>query len=260
MIEEGIIMLRSAKQIKGLKIAAEDGEIGKVDDFLFDDREWIIRYMVADTGTWLIDRLVLISPVSLRHPNTDDKVFPVKLTKKQVEKSPGIDTHKPVSRQHENDLVNYYQWPAYWYPGAGYSLSPMEGYIGAVPVIPDDNEIKAGTQKEEGDPHLRSIDEVAGYNVQAKDDGIGHIEDFIIDDDKWNIRYAVIDTSNWLPGSRKVLISPQWIKKISWSASEVKIDLAADKIKNSPEFDTIDKINRHYEEQLYNYYEYPKYW
>ncbi len=252
-------MLRSAKEMKGFKIAAKDGEIGKVNGFLFDDRDWIIRYMVADTGTWLIDRLVLISPVSLSKPDWAKKIFPVSLTKKQVEKSPGIDTDKPVSRQHENELVNYYQWPAYWYANAGYTMAPIEAYVGAIPPSVNDMADQEHTKKE-GDPHLRSADEVIGYTIQAKDERIGHIEDFIIDDEKWIIRYAVIDTSNWMPGSKKVLIAPHWIEKISWASSEVRINLTAEKIKKSPDFEFMEKINRQYEEELYNYYEYPKYW
>jgi hypothetical protein len=253
-------MLRSARQIKGFIISAKDGEIGKVNSFLFDDREWIIRYMVADTGGWLIDKLVLISLVSLSTPDWGNKLFRVNLTKQQVANSPDIDTDKPVSRQHEANLVNYYQWPAYWYAGAGYTMAPMEGYIGTVPPVVSADALKQKDEQEKGDPHLRSTEEVEGYTVQAKDNKIGHISDIIVDDEKWIIRYAVIDTSNWLPGSKKVLISPHWVERISWKNSEVHVKLTAEKIRNSPEFDVIDKINRKYEEELYDYYEYPKYW
>lgn len=253
-------MLRSAKKMRGFKISATDVEIGKVEDFLFDDREWIARYMVADTGTWLIDRLVLISPVSLGKPDWDKDLFPVKLTKDQVEHSPGIETDQPVSRQHENELANYYQWPAYWYSGAGYTMAPMEGHVGAIPVAEKEMSEEDKKRKSEADPHLRSIDNITGYNIHAKDDHIGHIEDFIIDDENWKIRYAVIDTSNWMPGSKKVLVSPQWIEKITWADSEVRVSLTTEKIKNSPEFDSVDKINRKYEEELYKHYDHPKYW
>jgi sporulation protein YlmC with PRC-barrel domain len=253
-------MLRSAKKMRGFKISATDGEIGKVSDFLFDDKEWIVRYMVADTGTWLIDRLVLISPVSLGKPDWDKNIFPVKLTKEQVENSPGIETDQPVSRQHENELANYYQWPAYWYSGAGYTMAPIEGHVGAIPVAEREMSEEEKKRKSEADPNLRSSDNVSGYNIHAKDDNIGHIEDFILDDENWKIRYAVIDTSNWIPGSKKVLISPQWIEKINWAESGVIVSLTAEKIKSSPEFDSIEKINRKYEEDLYKHYDHPKYW
>jgi len=46
-------MLRSIKQLYGDKLGASDGEIGQVKDFYFDDQNWTVRYLVADTGSWL---------------------------------------------------------------------------------------------------------------------------------------------------------------------------------------------------------------
>ena len=43
-------MLIKASELKGLKLGARDGEIGRVKDFYFDDQNWVVRYLVADTG------------------------------------------------------------------------------------------------------------------------------------------------------------------------------------------------------------------
>ena len=107
-------MLRSTKQLHGDKLGATDGEIGHVKDFYFDDQNWAIRYLVVDTGSWLPGRQVLISPHSLGALDSAGKVLSVKLTRKQIEDSPSIDAHKPVSRQWEEEYYRYYGWPFYW--------------------------------------------------------------------------------------------------------------------------------------------------
>lgn len=246
-------MLRSIQSLIGYRIHAKDGEIGKVKDFYFDDGKWTIRYFVVDTGNFLPGRKVLISPFFAFGTNTPDwksKTFPIDLTKAQIEASPSIEADKPVSRQHFIDLHQHYGWTPYW-----------ENSMAVVPpVAPIAPEIeKAKEAHEKGDPHLRSTKEVAGYHIQATDGEIGHVEDFVIGDTVWVIRYMVVDTRNWLPG-RKVLLSPEWIQSVSWSNEQVTVDLTRDSIKNSPEYDPSAPINQKYELRLYDFYGRPKYW
>src|SRR2546428_4906099 len=105
-------MLRAVSEMKGLNIAATDGDIGSVKDFSFDDRTWTMRYLVVDTGSGLRGRQVLISPMAIRR-STADQVF-LGLTKDEVENSPPVDTDKPVDRQQETTLSQYYRYPYYW--------------------------------------------------------------------------------------------------------------------------------------------------
>ena len=107
-------MLRNAKVLKGFRIRATDGEIGTVTQFYFDDESWAIRYLMVDTGGWLDGRTVLISPISVIYTDWDEERLDVSLTKKQVENSPDINTHLPVSRQHEAQYFGYYGYPYYW--------------------------------------------------------------------------------------------------------------------------------------------------
>ena len=107
-------MLQSIKQLYGKKLGASDGEIGHVKDFYFDDQNWAVRYVVADTGTWLPGRQVLISPHAFGSLHQAGKVLRVNLTRKQIEDSPSIESHKPVSRQYEEEYYRYYGWPYYW--------------------------------------------------------------------------------------------------------------------------------------------------
>jgi uncharacterized protein YrrD len=245
-------MLHSVKSLIGYKIGATDEAIGKVEDFLFHDSSWIIRYLVVDIGNWLAEREVLMSPVSIEQPVTEVKMLAVSLTKEQVKNSPDINMDKPISRQAEQELYKYYDWTPYWTGGAG--LAP--------PVVEPSSEAKkqaAVAAKEKVDPFLRSTKEVIDYNIHATDGDIGHVEDFILEDESWIIRYLVVDTRNWLPG-RSVLISPQWIEKISWSDSKVWIDLLKEQIKNSPKYDPPSPINQGYETRLYDFYGRSKYW
>jgi hypothetical protein len=240
-------MLRSIESLVGYTLRARDGEIGQVHDFYFDDQTWIVRYLVADTGNWLVGRRVLISPFALRQPDWAGQAFPVNLTKEQVKASPPIDTDKPVSRQMEEELHLHYGWPPYW--GAA------EGLV-AAQMMAQATEQAAGR---EGDPHLRSVREVSGYRIQARDGEIGHVEDFIAKDETWTIRYMVVDTRNWLPG-KKVLVAPTWIDEVDWARESVHVGLLRETIQNSPEYDPSLPVNREYEVRLYDYYGRPKYW
>jgi hypothetical protein len=110
-----------------------------------------------------------------------------------------------------------------------------------------------------GDPHLHRTREVIGYYIAAEDGDIGHVEDFVVDDDTWKIRYVQVDTANWLPG-RKVIIAPQWIRDVNWFDSKLYVALTREGVENSPEYKSDQLINRDYESRLYEHYDRPKYW
>ena len=247
-------MLNDAKTLKGYKLNGLDGEIGKIKEFYFDDHYWTIRYLVADTGNWLRDRQVLISPRALGAINKNVKNIAVNLTKKQIEDSPSISSDKPVSRQFEESYYGYYSWPMYWagpYMWGDYPYPYIGDNPGALP--------EATLDKKGWDPHLRSTGAVTNYAIQAKDGEIGHVTDFIIDDETWAIRYLIVDTGNWWPG-KIVLVSPRWIKRISWSESNVYVDLSRATIKQSPAYHAGTPLNREYEEELHRHYNFQGYW
>lgn len=245
-------MQRNVKSLIGFTMGATDGEIGKVDEFYFDDKSWTIRYLIVKTGGWLLERKVLISPAALREPDWKNETFPVNLTKEQIKNSPDIDTEKPVSRQQELALYNYYEWPYGDPVGAGF-YGGM-GMLGMVETrVPFEEQIAA--QKNEGhtgDPHLRSTSEVIGYKIHATDGEIGDVEDFIVDD-TWKIRYLIVDTGNWFPG-KKVLISPEWIQDVNWPRSSVYVDVPVAAVKNSPEYDPSNPVQEAYETDLHQHY------
>ena len=244
-------MLRQAKEFKSYKLRARDGDIGNAREFYFDDRYWTVRYLVADTGGWLSDRQVLISPYALGPANEAERVLPVDLTKRQIEQSPSLVSDQPVSRQYEMQYYSYYGWPYY-----GYGAYPW----GASPYIVRDRETReeAVRREEAWDPNLRSTSDVTGHHIQALDKEIGHVEDFIIDDQTWSIRYLVVDTKNWWAG-KHVLVSPQWIERVSWPELKVFINLSSEVIERAPEY-APESLDRDYETALYGHYALPGYW
>ncbi len=245
-------MLIKAKTLHGYKLDSLDGEIGKVKEFYFDDRHWTIRYLVADTGTWLTDRQVLISPYALNSVSKSEKHLSVDLTKKQIENSPSLNTHKPVSRQFEDDYYGYFGWPTYW---DGTSVWGNSTHIER-----DREKWRKFTKGlKASDRHLRSTHAVTGYHLQALDGEIGHVEDFVIDDETWAIRYLIVGTKNWWPG-KKILLSPQWIERVSWSESSVFTNLSRETIQNSPEYTEESLLTRDYEIGLHHHYNRKGYW
>jgi uncharacterized protein YrrD len=221
-------MLRSIKQLYGNQLGASDGEIGHIKDFYFEDQTWMIRYLVVDTGLWLPGRQVLLSPHSLGRLDQAQKVLRVNLTRKQIENSPSIDSHKPVSRQYEEEYHRYYGWPVYW---------QEDGLLGGSDVSaksPEDkSSARAGSQHEQADAHLRSTRAVNGYHLQTAEGVIGHICDFMMDAQSWAIGQLVVKTGHRFSG-KEDLIPTKKVERISYDESTVFVDLTREATEQTP--------------------------
>jgi hypothetical protein len=249
-------MLWNSSLIKGFAIKASDGQLGTVSDFLFSDENWLVRWLVVDTGNWLPGRKVLLPPSVLGHLDGENREFSVRLTKQQVKDSPDIDTDRPVSRQMETDTYDYYGWNPYWDTGfymGGYGPSTImtSPALGAMRRHADQD--MAARQRKNDDWHLRSVEAVTGYHIHASDGAIGHVEDFLMEDADWSIHYLVVDTKNWLPG-RMVLISPRSVGDIDWTEKLVDLDVDRQQVKDSPVYDLSTLVDRAYERNFHNYY------
>lgn len=250
-------MLRSLKALERYTVGATDGDIGTVEDFLMDDGRWVIRYLVVQTGgSLLLDgRRVLISPISFRQVEWSTRRFHLAVTMDKVKNSPSVDVDKPVSRQHELDYFRYYRYPYYWGYGGSWGMGVYPGLLSG----PRWDEVPEPSDDAPGDVHLRSARELRGYKIQGRDEAIGHVDDFIVDDETWEVRYLVVDTSNWWFGKR-VLVAPHWASRISWEENRVYLGMSREAIKNSPVWDASDAVDREYETRLYDYYGRPVYW
>lgn len=250
-------MMLAISAFKGFAIVASDGRIGTVNDFLFDDTTWKIRWMVVDTGSWLSARKLLLHPSAVGQPDYRREELPVRLTRSQVAASPSSFTDECVSKQMETDLYGYYGWDPLWgdenyfgaYPyGMGLGNAPM-------PSLQDWDLLEASRPgaADHGDPHLRSVSALTDYHIKAKDGTIGHLEDFLVEEDTWGIRYLVVDTRNWWPG-RHVLLSPHAVRGISWAERAVELNVTRNQVEGSPPWDPAAIIDRLSQERLHGHY------
>jgi hypothetical protein len=227
-------MQRRVSAYNGYTVEAPDGNVGYISDILFQDNDWKLRWFVINTGSWLMGRRILIHPAALGRPDIRERAFSTPLPRAQVEASPEIGSDPPVSMQMYLIPNDYYAYDQSWIGGVygddgiGLSGGPRSntGYRQSVANPP-------------GDLHLRSLTEVVGYHVHALDGDIGHIEDFLVDDETWMFDYVLVDTKNWGFGNH-VLVSLTEVKEFNWSERYVRVELTRYKIKSSPSWSEPD--------------------
>lgn len=217
------------KQLYGSKLGARDGEIGHVKDVYFDERRWVVRYVVADTGSWLPQRKVLLSPHVLGQWDAQKNLLHVNLSRQRIEGSPPIDAHRPVSRQYEAEYYRYYGWPVYW---VGDGFGGLGGFPGILPVPKTTSDRNDNVPRK--DVHLHSAKAVTGYLVQALDGSVGHVSDITIDGATWSIRELVVETGHWY-ATKRVRIASRDIERLSYELSTVFVALSRDDVQETDE-------------------------
>jgi sporulation protein YlmC with PRC-barrel domain len=230
-------MLHRISRIVGSRVVALDGEVGKVHDAYIDDAHWVVRYLVVATGGWLSGRKVLVSPQAVELIDHALHAVSVSLTRDRVRESPNIDTDKPVSRQHESEFNSYYGYSTYWAGTMQWGNGPLPPV--SFPAASDLIELEERRRTEattQTDSHLRSTNEIIGYSISAIDDRVGHVEDFLVDDETWAIRYLTVDTGVWLFG-RRVLVGRDCVEEVDWASECVKVGRTREQIKQGLEFD-----------------------
>ncbi len=260
-------MLHRVKEVISCAVTTSDGEIGHIKDILIDDHSWDLRYFVIETGSWLHSQQVLLTPAALRLDTTRQEIrFTTQLTKKQVEESPPLTSDLALSRQYEGRLHSHYDWGPYWslpyYDGMGMYVFPMTEGRGAYPYVDESSpsrDIREMMQQpieinNDGEPHLRSFNEVKGYAIAASDGKIGHLVDGLIDARFWRLSHLVIDTHNWLPTSNEVVVDLGLVRNVDWSKNEISVNLSREKIKGSPPYDPARLIDDQYKTAISAYY------
>ena len=229
-------MLHLAQKIRGASVTAVDGEIGTLEDFYFEEGHWAVRYLLVDTGKWLNGRRVLLSPMSV-FGEWDVTTIPVRLTRDQVQNSPRFEPADSVSHETETKVLGYYGYPYYWGYDSVWGTFDNPGALltARSAASPDTN--TRGIDPESR--HLRSINKSTGYHLRAVDGEIGHVDDFLIGEDSWRIRYLVVDTSNWI-GGRSVLVSSEAVEGVDREHEKLRVGVTRDVIEHSPAFESIE--------------------
>jgi hypothetical protein len=227
-------MLINTHHIYGTSVVATDKMAGTVRDLLFDDRTWEVKFLVVHSGRWLTGHSELLTPDVVDHADWMARQLSVRLTEDEVVHSPPPEEHPPASRGRDFQQSKLIAWDAYW-----------TGWL-------DDSE-------EVSDPHLDSVKEVTGYHLETDNGEIGHVTDFLVDDETWTLRYVVMDTRNWLPG-KHALVVPSLVESIDWTERKLHVHLTRDKLRDAPSFEVAVPVTRDYEERLCEYYGVEGYW
>lgn len=241
-------------------IRAQDGEIGKVKDVLFDDRTWRVRYLVIDTAKWLPGKKVIIAPQTFRSsPRSDDYSLTTTLTKQEIKGSPELRTDLPVYRQYEEAIHTYYGWTPYWsipmtvagwpYPDVSIFSPERSRYY-----YPQPWQRLVFNRREHFDAHLRSAKEIMGYKIGTIDrEEFGEVENFILNSDEWYVFDLVLGSNRWLPGGQHVTCSPLLVNSISVSKKLLEVSLDKNTLINGPQFSE-ETYGRPYREQVVAHY------
>jgi hypothetical protein len=227
-------MLRSVKKLYGKKLRASEGGIGHLDDFYICDHRWIVRYVAADTGSWLPGRSVLLSPHAFGYFRQEDDCLPINLTMDRMENSPALEGHKPVSRQFEEEYFRYYGWPCYWQGGEIWGITGRPA-ASPSPLPPARRTNPGGYLVDTENPHLRSTKAMHGYHIETPDGPIGSIVDFMLEEKTWVIRHLVVESGHWLSGM-EIALSPKHIESVSDREAKVFVNVTREIILDGTEY------------------------
>jgi hypothetical protein len=282
-------MLQNGSNFLDFVLFGSDEYIGAIRDLYFDDWKWIVRYVVVELTEPDPSPNVLISPLPFVKVDTARKEIIANLQIDKIRKSPEIDTDLPISRQYEIALRRYYEWPEYW--GQNDFLDthevsktgdedtlPMDEVGKAVPdrvddpdeditdtsmeFIPDEPEDEEVIEEEFGrseedvtySPELRSFKEMRNYYLQTTNAGHSTIDDFIVDDSDWSIKYLIINLRNSL-NNEFVLITPELLQQIDYGATKIFSSISQEQLENAPRYKPGMPITADFEKKVYNYYD-----
>jgi len=249
-------MLRSLNGLEQYKVAAVDGDVGTVWDFLLDDHAngtvdgtpneprasapsaasagerryaWAVRYLIVQTGGFFHRRRVLVSPISIREADASGRRFRLSLTTEKIRNSPSFDADKPVSRAHERAYSRYYEYPYYWDYSGLWGMGAVPGVLAT--AIDDAADLRddrptepySDPALETSETHLRRARDVLGYRVHANDGVAGHVEDYLVDDESYEVRAIVVNTGSAGLG-RRVLLAPAEVTRVSGEERNLYVD------------------------------------
>lgn len=246
-------MLQIFRDLVGMPLALKDEKFGSIADVYFDDRDWRARYVVADIGAWYENRQGLLNVDLIGRPDIEKRECPVALTKEQIMHAAAPETDPPV-RDQQRDARLATPLSAFFisHPGGIYSPALAEAQIAALSELSDE----ADDDARDGDPHLRSMSEVLGYSISALDDDFGTVDDFLIDPEAWRVSHAVVDTGNWLPGT-KVVLARDLLDEISWAERRISAQVSRETVENGPRLERLSNVERSMLDDVTAYYGHP---
>ncbi len=250
-------MFRSLRDLLNYALFAGGMNCGKISEFIIDDFNWVVRYLVVNTGS----RSVIVSVRSVHEINPVAQTIEASLEPALLQKSLEYIPGQEVSREQEILLSEHYGWGRYWEEEA--LPNTMPGDLTAIPLVEMELNKENLVPVTGGEPnplevenHLRHLTDLIGYSVQARNGSAGKLCDLIVQEENCDIPYLVIESGRIL-GGKKVLVSPQWVQTLQWGQSNLQIDLNRETIQNSPEFHPEDLLDEGFWSQVNEHYSAP---
>ena len=203
-------MIVTTNRVYGSRLNTCDDEHVIVQDLLFDDRTWCVRYLVVRLRHLLIREDFLLTPEQIENTTPSVESFQTRLSVAEVRSLPRLLSNPSVAKQEELKAARMIAWEAYW--------------TGLFDRFTDF-----------GDPHLRNTRAVTGHQAFSLDGEVGFIDNFVVDDQDWTIRYLVVRLGK-RKSSRRVMIDPQLVDSISWESHGVWVHLPKEAIERCDEF------------------------
>jgi len=242
-------MLIKTEELKEFTTEFIDKVKGTIIDMYFDDMLWNVQYLLIETIGQPKDELVLISRVALGRPDMESRILPLFVSFNSRGGEQKGTAANPASRKIKKEsrpLI--FRWPLDQIDLDFLEAEEMKNII--IKKLSEEKQLA----QSDGD-HLRSQNNILGYNIFAKEEEkIGHLDDFIMDKDAWKVRFLVVDTKYWLVRKRNVLISPLWIEKIKWRENAIWIDIYKNVIGSSPVYNSNDPLDEQLEMKLFKHY------
>ncbi|VUD66697.1 hypothetical protein TDB9533_03665 [Thalassocella blandensis] len=231
-------------ELKHFTLAATDNnDIGEPKDFLLDDKQWAVRYVVLKAHPWIpLTKKVLLSPVSLKLPNVGEHTIQAELTHDAIKNGPLLDDHLPVSRANEIELFHHYGYAYYWMGPGLWGTYPHPGALVDQNALDLQKQAGPHREGEHNESHLRSFKELRNYAVKVGDFTIGEVLDFVMDDTSWRVEYVVVageETSS----KHFRLIPMNQINRVAWEDRAIYIDMSRDEFSRLREYDNQKEIS-----------------
>ena len=209
-------MLLTIADLKEYELETTDGATGRISDLYVEDGFWFIRYLVVSSGFWLNQQELLLLPDSVTEIVPETRRLHLKLTEQQLRDSPPRDRHLPISRQYEEQLADHYGWARYWLPatllGSGHAPTlPANMTAGEKPL----------DSAEDGEPALRSLNELLSYELRASQGEILPLANMVVSTKNWQLRYLLVPEEGM--GDRPV--SLDFVTHCSWEERAIQLSL-----------------------------------
>ncbi len=256
-------MLISLHDIHQYKMKARDGEIGHVSDFIFDQKDWKLRF-VADKTSRVFGREVLVPASAISRTDWREQTLHVNLDREQVRQGEKVKIREllsPGGRQYLNINELMMIQPGSQHLPMSSSPSTDHGSLGVLMnnMLPENQRERVIVQDLENDESLQSTQMVLGFRITTRNGELGRVEDFIVDESDWSIQYMVIRTSG-ADVDKRILVSPESIDWVSWRKKHVSVDMDSEKLQGCPNLKLTFPLSQTYRELLDSQYECGSFW